>query len=1228
MIHSKKPFPIYPIHQLMPEKLIKKDVYVYGWETSDFSTVDGDRCIVRCYGKDKENKNVMTTIEDFTPHIYVELPQEIKGEFYDWTDEKIRELSAQLTSGYDNTISRRKCSRMKKLYYAHKIMNEDFDETKPSGPGNLKYKDKKFPYLYYEFKSSKKLAYFHKKFEGPITFRGKSITFKTHEGRISPLVKLYARQQIYSSGWLTIEGFQSKKSEKESSFDLEIKASYKNIQNLTDNTMVNLKTMSIDGEMNSHNENAFPNKLHPKDACFQISAVISQNAKFSSNNVYKKYLISMRHPITKQYPNIEKLEKGTILIKAPMEKDVYIKLALLIKLENPNIVIGYNIYKFDIDYWLKRAEMTNVTNDLLNQSILKNELAKEGKAKWSSQAFGQQEMSFIDCAGRMYFDVYLFVLRNYKITDYRLSTVSEHFKVGAKDPLKPKDIFRKWAEGTPDSLGDVGKYCVQDSYVVTLLWEKLNIFVGISEEARTNCVPIIWLYTKGQQIRTVSQIYKKNHVTGTVVESEGYIPKEGEKYVGAFVIDPKVGRWKFVVPLDFASLYPSIIQANNLCYRTLLRDRIPKETNPLKRKKEIECIKHDQGVDIPDEECNIFEWSEHINCEHDEKKNLEIKKKRDKLEAREKKKRDKEKEKEEKRKLKLLKQTKGKREKADLEKTFKQDAKNMIDAVKKRRLNALKETIKDFDDDYGQQVKEKPKKIVKTVEDEKKQELVNDAKKALKIAVLEMPEGKTKKIICGSYRFRYLKAEFGGEGTLPELESDLLGARKKAKDEKAIFEGKIYEIEKSIEILKHIRKLADTRNLSAKQSSKDIEKFLKKLEIKDDKLQYYTEIYNKFLTNNKDEDDIIFKKWEIDMEEFSGFVVVFDKRQLAFKVSANSAYGMTGTTNGYLPMLPVAMTVTYVGRCGLLKVIKLAESPGFDGEVIYGDTDSVMVRCKHIKTFKELVAWGKRLADATLKIFPRPMKLEFENKIYVTFFILSKKRYASLVADKDGFVEEKITFKGIPLARRDNCRVLAEMYADTLLNGIFGLDKIKEENKIARKKYEVINTDNEKGSEKEEFKTITKKLIDYTDKLFTRQYKNKDFVIVKGISKEFGDYKTVPAVVHLAKRMEKRGIKLSVGSRIRYILTTMGGNKYNVKQSDKVEEEEYFEDNSEYLRVDYLYYMEKQCVKPIDQLLSLAFPDIPEAKNFMKTQFKFRKAKQALTNKIKEFGRPEIVLLN
>ncbi len=61
-----------------------------------------------------------------------------------------------------------------------------------------------------------------------------------------------------------------------------------------------------------------------------------------------------------------------------------------------------------------------------------------------------------------------------------------------------------------------------------------------------------------------------------------------------------------------------------------------------------------------------------------------------------------------------------------------------------------------------------------------------------------------------------------------------------------------------------------------------------------------------------------------------------------------------------------------------------------DATVVYGDTDSVMVKFG-ITDAARAMELGKEAADRVTKLFPPPVKLEFE-KIYFPFLLMNKKR--------------------------------------------------------------------------------------------------------------------------------------------------------------------------------------------------------------------------------------------
>ena len=93
---------------------------------------------------------------------------------------------------------------------------------------------------------------------------------------------------------------------------------------------------------------------------------------------------------------------------------------------------------------------------------------------------------------------------------------------------------------------------------------------NLTEMSRVTGVPISFLFTRGQQIKVASQLYRKAKDHNLVIPVERKGSGEGQ-YEGAVVIEPTRGFYKEpVATLDFASLYPSIMMAHNLCYSTLV----------------------------------------------------------------------------------------------------------------------------------------------------------------------------------------------------------------------------------------------------------------------------------------------------------------------------------------------------------------------------------------------------------------------------------------------------------------------------------------------------------------------------------------------------------------------------------------------------------------------------------------------------------------------------------
>lgn len=170
-------------------------------------------------------------------------------------------------------------------------------------------------------------------------------------------------------------------------------------------------------------------------------------------------------------------------------------------------------------------------------------------------------------------DVMQAIKRAHKLESYSLENVSTLFLDEHKDDMKYNRMFDLFEAGTPEGICEIAKYCVQDTMLPLKLADKLNILIDHIEMARATYVPVDYLLKRGQQIKIFSCILRRIRGEYLIRTFDGEEAPPEETYQGATVLDAKAGVYMDpVVVCDFASLYPSIMRAHNLCLTTWVAD--------------------------------------------------------------------------------------------------------------------------------------------------------------------------------------------------------------------------------------------------------------------------------------------------------------------------------------------------------------------------------------------------------------------------------------------------------------------------------------------------------------------------------------------------------------------------------------------------------------------------------------------------------------------------------
>lgn len=235
---------------------------------------------------------------------------------------------------------------------------------------------------------------------------------------------------------------------------------------------------------------------------------------------------------------------------------------------DPDVIIGYNIANFDFPYLLDRARHLKCTK-FPHWTRLNNVQSIAKDTNFSSKQMGNRDTKATNTNGRLQLDLLQLVQRDHQLRSYTLNSVCAHFLGEQKEDVHHTMITELY-NGTPESRRRLAVYCLKDAFLPQRLMDKLMCLINYTEMARVTGVPFNYLLARGQQVKFISQLFRKALEQGLVIPNLRNDASD-EQYEGATVIEPTRGYYDVpIATLDFASLYPSIIQAHNLCYTTLL----------------------------------------------------------------------------------------------------------------------------------------------------------------------------------------------------------------------------------------------------------------------------------------------------------------------------------------------------------------------------------------------------------------------------------------------------------------------------------------------------------------------------------------------------------------------------------------------------------------------------------------------------------------------------------
>lgn len=333
-------------------------------------------------------------------------------------------------------------------------------------------------------------------------------------------------------------------------------------------TIAPIVQASYDIEVYSH-DNSFPNPAHKDNA---VTHIATHFKRYGDSSFFLKHVIVLGkcEPLA---------DKEVVLECYDTEAEVLTAWARLLIKMDPDIIFHYNGDGFDGKYLYTRALMIlDRDNPFFFCGKIKTERVVLSQKKFSSSAYGSTDFFRLLIPGRTNFDVLTFLKREKKEDSYKLDDIAKKYLNKNKDPITPKDIFEAFRTRDSEKNKWVTGYCVTDAVLPQLLVDKFDVIPITIEMANVTYVPIKYLLERGQQIKVMSQMtrlaYDMGFLFPTFKSTFGEDSDElKDRYEGALVLDPVKGvHYRPVATLDFASLYPSIMMAHNLCYSSVVMD--------------------------------------------------------------------------------------------------------------------------------------------------------------------------------------------------------------------------------------------------------------------------------------------------------------------------------------------------------------------------------------------------------------------------------------------------------------------------------------------------------------------------------------------------------------------------------------------------------------------------------------------------------------------------------
>jgi DNA polymerase I len=226
----------------------------------------------------------------------------------------------------------------------------------------------------------------------------------------------------------------------------------------------------------------------------------------------------------------------------------------------PDVITGYFSDGFDLPYIMERAKKYKIRLDVnLDYTEMR---ARRGR-RITTQMSGIVHLDLLSVIRR--------TLGSTMATDsYSLNSVAEEVLGERKHEVRVEQLAQVW-DNSPEELDEFCAYNLKDAELTYRLCQKL--LPQIIEMVKIVGLPMVDVATMGFSQLVEWYLLRQapgfNELAPNKPGHDLVRERRGQSYKGAFVYEPKPGRYKDIVIFDFRSLYPTIISSHNISHETM-----------------------------------------------------------------------------------------------------------------------------------------------------------------------------------------------------------------------------------------------------------------------------------------------------------------------------------------------------------------------------------------------------------------------------------------------------------------------------------------------------------------------------------------------------------------------------------------------------------------------------------------------------------------------------------